>query len=333
MEHSQDIVTGKLKKCEQCGKYKRALYEINGMEICENCVRRIAFYEVFKNSFRDPTVRGDVITVGIDIGNLTWLNPFAQAWYYPLILWIFTRDTGIPFDYSLLKKSWKYRTPLEKIIKLYIEEGIFEITKNGESETIIEGSVLKDILKKYGDRADAYDIIGAWLGGLVISKLYEDTEAPDFRALRAVIKTLAEAGVDTNGNIKALPYSKVTGYSCGLCKAKFSTKDEIKKHLMSSHTVPSDEIATYMQEESVTVGYLIEFKTLLENVKKEGGAPERFVERMEKFGILVHEDPEIPRIVERDGKRYIVVHPAWIRVISRTRLYERQLIKGRTLTK
>jgi hypothetical protein len=85
----------------------------------------------------------------------------------------------------------------------------------------------------------------------------------------------------------------------------------------------------------VTVGYLLELETLLKNVEKEGGAraPVRFIERMEKFGILVHEDPEIPRIVERDGKRYIVVHPAWIRVISRTRLYERQLIKGRTLTK
>jgi hypothetical protein len=324
----------KLKKCEQCGT-KEPLYEINGMEICESCVRKIAFYEVFKNSFRDPVLRGDVITVGIDIGNITWLNPFAQACYYPLLMWIFTRDIGIPFEYNLLKKSWKYRTPLEKIIKLYIEEGIFEITKNGESETIIEGSVLKDILKKYGDRADAYDIIGAWLGGLVISKLYEDPEAPDFRTLSAVIKTLAEECVDTNGNVKALPYFKVTGYSCGICKTKFSTKDEIKKHLMSSHTVPSDEIATYMQEESVTVGYLLELETLLKNVEKEGGAraPVRFIERMEKFGILVHEDPEIPRIVERDGKRYIVVHPAWIRVISRTRLYERQLIKGRTLTK
>jgi len=44
---------------------------------------------------------------------------------------------------------------------------------------------LKDILKKYGDRADAYDIIGAWL---VISKLYEDPEAPDFRTLSARYK-------------------------------------------------------------------------------------------------------------------------------------------------
>jgi len=299
------------------------------MFICAECIRGIAFYKVFKEGFRDPKLRGDVIVVGIDIGNLVWFNPFAQAWLYPINLWIFLQDRGMKFYLDYLEASWKYKTPLDYVLKVYIEEGIFKIIERGGKKLIVEGDALKEILKKYSDRPDVYDIIGAWVSGLIISRLHEEADAPDFRFVNAAIRSIAERMVDANGNIKAEPYTKVIGYKCRICGAKLISKDEIKKHLMTIHKVPSDEIMLHVEEESITIGYLLELEYLLNILKKEGVKPERFIERMEKFGVLIHEDPEAPRIVERDGKRYVVIHPAWVRVVARTRVYERELIRER----
>lgn len=320
---------GKLRRCERCGKYKRKLYNINGMWICSDCIRGIAFYKVFKEGFRDPRLRGDVITVGIDIGNMVWFNPFAQAWFYPLVLWMFFKTRGIPLHVDELKSTWRYRTSIEKVLKLYVEEGIFKIIDTDSRQVIVEGDALKEMLKKYGDRPDVFDIVGAWVYGLIISRLHEESEAPDFRAVNATLRSIAEKLVDSNGKIKAEPYTKTVGYKCRICGAKFMARDELKKHLMLAHRVPSDEVMLHAEEERVTVGYLLEYDYLLENLKREGVRPERFIERMEKFAILVHEDPDTPRIIERDGKRYLIVHPSWVRVVARTRLYERELIRGR----
>ena len=319
----------KLKKCERCGKYKRVLYNVDDMWICSDCIRGIAFYKVFKEGFRDPKLRGDVITVGIDIGNLVWFNPFAQAWLFPITLWMYLRDTGKEFLLDDLKAVWRYRTPLEDVMKIYKEEGILKVIDVNGKRIVVEGDALKEMLRKYSDRSDVYEIIGAWVSGLIISRLHEEVDAPDFRHVNAAIRSISEKLVDTNGNIKAQPYTKVIGYRCRLCGAKFRTKDEIRKHLMVAHRTPSDEIMINVEEESMTVGYLLEIEHLVETAKREGVKPERFFERIEKFGALVHEDPEVPRVVERDGKRYLIVHPAWVRVVARTRVYERELIRGR----
>ncbi len=319
----------RLRKCERCGKYKRVLYNVNGMWICSDCIRGIAFYKVFKEGFKDPKLRGDVITVGIDIGNMVWFNPFSQAWSYPLVLWIFFKTKGMTFHLDDLKMVWRYRTPLEDVLKIYVEEGIFRIIDVDGKEVIVEGEALKEMLRKYGDRADVYDIVGAWVSGLIISRLHWEAEAPDFRVVNAAIRSIAERLVDAEGNVKGEPYTKITGYKCRICGAKFMTREEIKKHLMLAHRVPSDEVMIHMEEEGVTVGFLLEYSYLEDVLRREGVRPERFVERMGKFGILVHEDPEVPMIVERDGKRYVVVHPSWVRVVARARVYERDLIRGR----
>lgn len=321
--------SSKLRKCERCGKYKRRLYNVNGMWICSDCIRGIAFYKVFREGFKDPRLRGDVITVGIDIGNLVWFNPFAQAWFYPLVLWIFFKTRGLPYYFDDLKATWRYRTPLEDVLKVYLEEEIFRVVDVSGKKVIVEGDALKEMLKKYGDRSDVYDIVGAWVYGLIISRLHEEAEAPDFRVVNAAIRSISEKLVDANGNIKAEPYTKITGYRCRMCGAKFATKEEVRKHLMIAHRVPSDEVMMHVEEESITIGYLLEYNYLLDTMKREGVKPERFVERMEKFAALVHEDPEVPRIVERDGKKYVIIHPAWVRVVARARVYERELIRGR----
>jgi ribosomal protein S14 len=322
----------KLRRCERCGKYKRALYNINGMNICRDCIRGIAFYQVFKEGFRDPKLRGDVITIGLDIGNLVYYNPHSHAWCSPLVVWIFCKEINIPFYYDSLKKAWRYKVPLDKVMKLYIEEGVFRIEKSETGkEVIVEGEVLKDMLKRYGDRNDVFDIIGAWVTGLIISRLHEEPDAPDFRSIEAIIDALSKETVDSDGNIIAEPYYKVTSYVCRICGGRFPSRDEVRKHLMQVHTTPSDEIMTYVQEESVTIGYLLELSSLVDCLKRNGVSPERLIEKIEKFAILIHDDAEAPRIIEREGKRYIVVDPAWVRVTSRTRIYERELVRGRSL--
>jgi len=295
----------KLRKCERCGKYKRVLYNVNGMWICSDCIRGIAFYKVFREGFRDPRLRGDIITVGIDIGNLVWFNPFAQAWLFPITLWMYFKDTGKRFYLKDLKMVWRYRTSLKDVMKIYQEEGILRIVEENGKYVIVEGDALKEMLKKYGDRPDVYEIIGAWVSGLVISRLHEEADAPDFRFVNATIRSIAEKLVDSSG------------------------REEIKKHLMITHRVPSDEVMMHVEEESITIGYLLELPYLIDILKREGVKPERFFERIEKFAALVHEDPEAPRIVERDGRRYLIVHPAWVRIVARTRVYERELVRGR----
>lgn len=299
------------------------------MMICYDCVRGVSFYRVFKDGFRDPGLRGDVVTVGMDIGNLVWFNPFAQAWFYPLLLWMFFKTRELTLHLGDLSASWKYKTPLSKVLQVYQEEGIFKVIGSDENKIIVEGDALSEVLKKYGDRSDVFDIVGAWASGLIISRLHEESDAPDFRAVNAAIYSIAEKLIDVDGNIKAESYTKTTGHRCRICGGKFASKEDIRKHLMMVHRIPSDEIMAHVEEESITVGYLLEYEYLLENLKKEGVKPERFVERIEKFAVLVHEDPEIPWIIERDGRRYIVLEPAWVRVVAKTRVYERELVRGR----
>ena len=330
-----------LKRCERCRKYKRVLYNIDDMEICSECIRGMAFYQAFKESFRDPKLRGDVITIGIDIGNSVWFNPFSYAWLYPLNLWMFANDIGgkllvekdgetikIVTKYKTYRIPWRYKRSLEDVLKVYQEEGILKVIEENDELVLNEGETLAEMLKKYGDRPDAHEIIDAWVSGLIIAKLHEEAEAPDFRIVNAIIRVITEEMIDQNGNIEAEPYSKVTGYKCRLCGLKFMTKDDIKDHLMMVHRTPSDEVMAYIEEESITAGYLLEINLLVKALQQEGVKPERFFERMERLGVFVSNDPETPRIIERDGRKYIVVEPAWVRVVARAREYERELIKS-----
>ncbi len=319
----------KLKKCERCGKYKRKLYSIENRMICSDCVRGIAFHEVFKDGFRDPSLRGDVIVVGMDIGNMTWFNPFTHAWMYPFVLWMFFKTRGLTFYLDDLKPAWKYKTPLDKVLDVYIKEEVFRIVKSDGKEIIVEGDALKEMLTKYGDRPDVFELVEAWVQGLIISKLHEDADAPDFRAVNAIINAISDKLIDTNGNIDGEPYTKIASYKCKMCGAVLATKEDMRKHLMTVHRVPSDEVMMHVEEEGIVIGYLLDYEYLLDALKREGVSPERFVERMQRFGILAHEDPDTPWIHERDGKRYLIVHPAWVRVIARTKIYERELLRGR----
>jgi len=298
------------------------------MLICADCLRGEAFYSVFKEGFRDPELRGDIITVGIDIGNIVWLNPFAQAWMYPLLLWMYFKTRDQTLTLEDLKLSWRYKTSLDTVLKMYQGEGIFRVVEEGGKHLIVEGDALKEMLSKYGDRPDVFDIVGAWVYGLLISRLHAESDAPDFRAVNAIVHALAEKLVDADGSIIGAPYVKVVGYSCTKCGARFMTRDEAKRHVALAHRVPSDEAMALIKEEHITIGYLLDYDYFVETLKSNGVRPEKFLERMLKLKILVHEDPDEPRIVERDGKRYIVVEPAWVRVAARVRVRERELIRS-----
>jgi hypothetical protein len=243
-------------------------------------------------------------------------------------MWIFTKDRNVKYYYEDLQKSWRYKTSLDKVMKIYIDEGIFKIINENNKEVIVEGDALSEMYKKYGDREDAYDIIGAWVSGLIISRLHEEADAPDFKAVNGIIKALAEKVIDSEGNIKAMPYTKVVGYRCKICGAKFSRKDEVCGHLINNHFIPSDEVMAQVEEESITTGHLLELEYLLDVLRREGVSPERFIDRMEKLAILISKDSDTPRIVDQDGKRYIVIDPSWVRIVARTRTREREFIRS-----
>jgi hypothetical protein len=321
-----------LQRCERCNKLKRVLYDVGGTRICSDCVRGIAFYKVFLEGFRDPRLRGDVITIGMDIGNLTWLNPFVQAWYYPILIWMYYRDMGWKLSVEDLEARWRYKTPLDRVLKVYVEEGVFRVVEDNGRHVIVEGDALKEMLNKYSDRPDAMDIVGSWVTGLMISRLHNESDAPDFRAVHAIIEVIGGKYIDPEGNIKAKPYPKITGYRCTICGTFLPNKDDAKKHVAISHRIPTDEVMGYLQEEHITIGYLVEVSDLRQGLERNGVQPERFFDRVERFAVLVHEVPDEPRIVEHDGVRYLVVDPAWFRVLARVRIYERELLRGRERT-
>jgi len=323
----------KIAKCEQCGKYKRRLFNVDGRLICTDCLRGEAFYKVFKEGFKDPELRGDIIVVGIDIGNIVWLNPFAQAWIYPLLLWMYFKTRGLTLTLEELRLSWRYKTSIDTVLKMYQEEGIFRVVEEGSRHLIVEGDTLKEMLSKYGDRPDVFDIIGAWVYGLVISRLHAESDAPDFRAVNTIVHVIAEKLVDADGNIIGEPYSKISGYSCIKCGARFMTRDEAKKHVMMVHRLSSDEAMSLIKEEHITIGYLLDYDYFVNALDSYGIRPEKFVERMLKLKILIHEDPDEPKIIERNGKRYIVIEPAWVRVVARVRARERDLIRSYVRTR
>jgi len=319
----------KIRKCERCGKWKRVLYDIDGRNICADCVENQAFYEVFKESFRNHSLRGEAVRVGIDLGNLTFFNPFSQAWFFPLYLWIFLRDYGKTLRLDELKRMWRYKTPLEKVLRIYLEEDIFKIEKAEGIEIIREGPELELMLKKYGDRPDAYEIIGAWICGVIISRLNKEPDAPSFRYVAAASRAISRAAIDNEGNIVGEPFSKITGYICKICGQKFSTRKEVEDHLKTLHLVPSDEVPAQIEAETTIVAYLVPLDDLVSACNRELVKPEYLIQRIERFGALVHEDREIPRIIERNGTRYLLVDPSWVRLLARAKVYERDLILGR----
>lgn len=315
-------------KCQRCGKYKRVLCDINGEFICLDCLRGIAFYRVLKEGFRDPRLRGDILKVAMDISSLVWGNPIARAWLWPLILWFYSRDVGVKLTVEMLERSWRFKTPLEEVLRLYLEERIFNYVDENGKKILVEGDALREMLQKYKGRNDLYDIVTDWAFGYIVARLHEEPSAPDFRFVYTILKSVASI-VDESGNIKAQPYSRVMGYRCKLCGKKTDTREEMRRHLMRDHLVPTDEIHEHIEEERIVVGYLLEVYDLIKNARREYVKPEYLIERIEKRKAVVNDDPDIPRFIEKDGRQYLVVSPAWVRVLIRTREYERELTRGR----
>ncbi|MEM1712347.1 MAG: hypothetical protein QW448_04575 [Thermofilaceae archaeon] len=318
------------RKCEHCGKNTGELYDMNGVYVCSDCIRYIAFYQTIREGLRDPSLREDTFNVGLDIGNIVTYNPISYAWLYPLIIWEFYKTRGWSLLLNELEKGWRYKTPLEKVLQIYLEEEIFKIIEAEDRRKIImEGNLLAEILKKYGDRSDVLDIACAWISGLIVSRLHKEPDAPSFRAVRTIINCIAEKLIGPDGSIKAEPFVKVVSYRCKRCGSRFPTREEIRRHVIDKHMIPSDEIAAYVEEERNLIGYFLDLESFIDALRKEYVDPEIFFTRIHKFRVLVHNDEEAPRIVERNGKRYLIINPSWVRLVSRAREYERFLIRGR----
>jgi len=315
-------------KCQRCGKYKRVLCDINGELVCLDCLRGIAFYKVLREGFRDPRIRGDILKVSMDVASLVWGNPIARAWLWPLVLWFYSRDIGMELTIEVLERSWRFKPPLEEVFRLYMEERIFNVVEEGGKRILVEGEALQEMLQKYRDRSDLYDIVTNWAFGFIIARLHEEPSAPDFRYVYAVLKSIGGM-ITEDGKVKAEPYYRVTGYRCKLCGKKTDTREEMRRHLMRDHLVPTDEMHEHIEVEKEVVGYLLEVHDLIKSARREHIRPEYLIERIEKGGAVVPDDPDIPRFIEKDGRRYLVVSPAWIRVLIRTREYERELTRGR----
>jgi len=315
-------------KCSRCGKYKRVLCNINGELICLDCLQGIALYKILREGFRDPKLRGDVLKVSMDISSLIWGNPIARAWLWPLIIWFYFREIGEELTVSALKRSWRFKTSLEEVLRIYLEEKVFSIVEKEDKSLLVEGEALQEMIQKYRGRADLYDIVTDWAFGFIIAKLHETPSAPDFRYVQAVVKAISGM-ITENGEVKMEPYYRVTGYLCKLCGRKTSTKEEMKNHLIRDHLLPEMEVEENFEEEKTMVGYLLEIRDFIRSAKSEYVKPEYLFERIEKNRAVVNTEPDIPHVIEKDGRRYLVVSLAWVRVLTRAREYLRELVRGR----
>ncbi len=316
-------------KCSRCGKYKRELFEVDGELICLDCLRGIAFYHVLSEGIKDPKLRGDVFKVLTDISALVLGNPRARAWLWPLNLWIYSHYTGETLTVEKMRQFWRFKAPLDEVIGMYIDLKIFKIIEDENGEKIItEGEALQEMLQKYRGRADLYDIVTDWAIGILITKLHEIEEAPDFRYVYAVLRMINNMIAD-DGGVRNEPYYRTIGYVCKLCGKKADAKEDMRRHLMFDHIIPETDVDGYVEEERVLVGYLLEVQDVIKAARKEYIKPEYLIERIEKYGAVVNRDVEINRVIKKNGRRYLVVSPSWVRIMARTREYERGLLRGR----
>ena len=301
--------------------------------VCIRCFLAYALHETIKDMLKHGSEEDlrHVIRVLKGINDLVEDNPLAQSIRYVIDEWAHRYPRPLPV--SELERKWKYSFDLDKVLKYLASEGILVRTKFVSSSQVIlsPGDVLRDLLKRFPTSKGFFKDIVRAVTGLAVVRYLADPETRKFRYIYATLQAIA-ACIDSG---EREPVYEVKGYKCRFCGKEFSTRTEVRTHILREHSYEiecSDEhcISNYM--EAITgkqLGEWCKHSVFVEKASVYGvGSLNRYFRYLLTRGaILPQEEEEV--VKERDGEKYVAVDIAWIRVREHMRALERQIIRGR----
>jgi hypothetical protein len=317
-------------RCGHCGKLVKGVYnvEIDGKKVllCLRCFLSHALHETIRDmllSGREEEVK-DVLRVLKGLNDLIDDNPRVQAIRHLIDSWA----ERYPRPLSLDDIPWPYTIKIETVVKYLVDEQIFRVAAGGQLEP---GALLEKLLKLHATNRSFFTELVKVVTGLATVRFLVDPENPRLRSVYATLQSLA-ACLD-----EARPHYKVEGYRCKLCRAEFATMYEVENHILEKHSLEGGfeehtrgDVREYVEEvRSELVGYLCRWELFIQNAVAHGVRDiTKYLMGILKDGVLLPAKSD-EAVVEREGERYVVVDPSWIRFRERMRSLERKIVRQR----
>jgi len=325
-------------RCYFCGRHTRdivsVLFDNEVRILCIRCFLSYTLHETIKDMLRYGNEEDliSVVRVLEGINDLVEDNPFVQAIRYVIDEW--AQKYPQPLYVDQLEARWRYRFPLVKILKYLQDEEIFVMASFPGSKRVVisPGDLLRSLLKRYSSSRDFFRDIVKAITGLAVVRYLIDPQSLKLRMVYATLQAIA-ACIERGTN---QVYYKIMGYKCKLCNGVFSTKSEIKMHLLREHSyeISCSDIDECFHDYVIEIkgkpiGILCRSTLFIEKASVYGvGNISKYLRNLLTRGAIIpQEGDEIIR--EEDGVKYVVIDPAWIKVRERMRMLERQLIRPR----
>ena len=326
-------------KCYFCGKYSRdiVIAYIDDVKryVCIRCFLSHILHETIKEMLKYGNEEDLKYAVRVleGINDLVEDNPLAQAIRFVIDEW--AQRYPKPLYVDELERRWRYRFNLNKVLDYLASEKILVKSKFSGSDRLVlsPGDMLRGLLRRFPSSKGFFKDLVKAVTGLAVVKYLADPKTRKFRMIYATLQALA-ACIDDTGKE---PYYEVKGYRCKLCNNTFSSKTEVKLHILKQHSyeidcdIDDDEcFSKYVSEiTGKQVGVWCRYGFFIKKASVYGvGVINRYLRYLlTKGAIIPIEGDEV--VVERKGDRYIAVDIAWIRVRERMRQLERQVIRGR----
>jgi hypothetical protein len=318
-----------LYRCGRCGKLVKGVYnvEIDGKKMlwCLRCFLSHGLHETIRDmllSGREEEVK-DVLRVLKGLNDLIDDNSLVQGIRHLIDSWA----ERYPKPLSLDDIPWPYIIEKETVVKYLEDEQIFRIAAGGQLEP---GVLLEKLLKLYPTNRSFFTELVKVVTGLATVRFLVDPENPRLRSVYATLQSLA-ACLD-----EARPHYKVKGYRCKLCGAEFATMYEVENHILEKHSLEGGfeertggDVREYVEEVSELVGYLCRWEHFTRSAVAYGVHNiTKYLMRLLKDGVLLPAKSD-EAFVDREGERYVVVDPSWIRFRERMRSLERKVVRQR----
>ncbi len=318
-------------RCGSCGKLVKGVYdvEIDGKKVllCLRCFLSHTLHE----TLRDMLLSGgeeevkDVLRVLKGLNDLIEDNPRVQAIRHLIDSWA----ERYPRPLSLDDIPWPYiGIKTETVVKYLVDEQIFRVEAGGQ---LVPGALLERLLKLHPTNRSFFTELVKVVTGLATVRFLVDPENPRLRSVYATLQSLA-ACLD-----EARPHYKVEGYRCKLCGAELATRYEVENHILEKHSLEGGfeehtggDVREYVEEvRSEVVGYLCRWELFTQSSVAYGVRDiTKYLMRLLKDGVLLPAKSD-EAFVDREGERYVVVDPSWIRFRERMRSLERKVVRQR----
>jgi DNA-directed RNA polymerase subunit RPC12/RpoP len=317
-------------RCGHCGKLVKGVHnvEIDGKKVllCLRCFLSHTLHETIRDTLlsgREEEVK-DVLRVLKGLNDLIDDNPRVQGTRHLIDSWA----ERYPRPLSLDDVAWPYTSKIETVVKYLVDEQIFRIAAGGQLEP---GALLEKLLKLHATNRSFFTELVKVVTGLATVRFLVDPENPRLRSVYATLQSLA-ACLD-----EARSHYKVEGYRCKLCGAEFATMYEVENHILEKHSLEGGfeehiggDVRKYIEEvRSELVGYLCRWELFTQNAIAYGVHNiTKHLMRLLKDGVLLPAKSD-EAVVEKEGERYVVVDPSWIRFRERMRSLERKIVRQR----